>query len=79
VRGGVRVFVLATAAVAMEVPGLMKAWVYDVYGDAGVLKLDEAVAEDQVLVKVVAAAVNPVDAKRRADKFRLSGSQRNTP
>ncbi|CAD6221491.1 unnamed protein product [Miscanthus lutarioriparius] len=42
----------------MEVPGLMKAWVYDVYGDAGVLKLDEAAAEDQVLVKVLAAAID---------------------
>ena len=37
-----------------------------------------AVAEDQVLVKVVAAALNPVDAKRRAGKFRLSRSPRNT-
>ena len=55
---------------------------YEVYGDADVLKLDEAVAmsavvEDQVLV-IVAAALNPVDAKRRAGKFRLSRSPRNT-
>ncbi|CAD6271889.1 unnamed protein product [Miscanthus lutarioriparius] len=62
----------------MEVPRLMKAWVYDVYGDAGVLKLDEAVAEDQVLVKVIASALNPVDVKRPASKFCLSGSPRNT-
>ena len=69
----------ATAAVATEVPGVMKAWVYHAYGDAGVLKLDEAaavpaLAEDQVLVKVVAAALNPVDAKRRAGKFQATDS-----
>ncbi|XP_066351982.1 2-methylene-furan-3-one reductase-like [Miscanthus floridulus] len=69
----------ATAAVATEVPGVMKAWVYDAYGDASVLKLNEAaavpaVAEDQVLVKVVAAALNPVDAKRRAGKFQATDS-----
>lgn len=69
----------ATAAVATEVPGVMKAWVYDAYGDAGVLKLEEAAAvpavgEDQVLVKVVAAALNPVDAKRRAGKFQATDS-----
>ncbi|CAD6244950.1 unnamed protein product [Miscanthus lutarioriparius] len=69
----------ATAAVSTEVPGVMKAWVYHAYGDAGVLKLDEAaavpaLAEDQVLVKVVAAALNPVDAKRRAGKFQATDS-----
>lgn len=70
----------ATAAVATtEVPGVMKAWVYDAYGDASVLKLDEAaavpaLADDQVLVKVVAGALNPVDAKRRAGKFQATDS-----
>ncbi|XP_062195190.1 2-methylene-furan-3-one reductase-like [Phragmites australis] len=69
----------ATTAVSTEVPGEMKAWVYDAYGDASVLKLDGAVAvpavgEDQVLVKVVAAALNPVDAKRRAGKFQATDS-----
>ncbi|CAO2175592.1 unnamed protein product [Urochloa humidicola] len=69
----------ATAAAATEVPGTMKAWAYDAYGDASVLKLDEAapvppVGEDQVLVKVVAAALNPVDAKRRAGKFQATDS-----
>lgn len=69
----------ATTAAATEVPGVMKAWVYDSYGDATVLKLDEAaavppVAEDQVLVKVVAAALNPVDFKRRAGKFQATDS-----
>ncbi|RCV30849.1 hypothetical protein SETIT_6G128600v2 [Setaria italica] len=69
----------ATAAAATEVPGTMKAWAYDAYGDASVLKIDEAAAvpavgEDQVLVKVVAAALNPVDAKRRAGKFQATDS-----
>ncbi|PWA40479.1 alcohol dehydrogenase superfamily, zinc-type [Artemisia annua] len=48
----------------------MKAWQYDEYGDVNVLKLSSDVPvptinDDQVLVKVVAAALNPVDFKRR--------------
>ncbi|TVU06373.1 hypothetical protein EJB05_49584, partial [Eragrostis curvula] len=67
------------AAAATEVPAQMKAWVYDAYGDASVLRLDAAapvpaVGEDQVLVKVLAAALNPVDAKRRAGKFQATDS-----
>jgi 2-methylene-furan-3-one reductase len=69
----------AAGATTMEVPAQMKAWVYDAYGDAGVLRFDAAAAvpaigEDQVLVKVVAAALNPVDAKRRAGKFQTTDS-----
>ncbi|XP_062193047.1 2-methylene-furan-3-one reductase-like [Phragmites australis] len=69
----------ATAAAATEVPSEMKAWMYDTYGDASVLRLDGAVAvpavgEDQVLVKVAAAALNPVDSKRRAGKFQATDS-----
>ncbi|CAL5012035.1 unnamed protein product [Urochloa decumbens] len=69
----------AVTAAATEVPGTMKAWAYDAYGDASVLKLDEAavvpaIGEDQVLVRVVAAALNPVDAKRRAGKFQATDS-----
>jgi len=57
----------------------MKAWVYDEYGDASVLRFDEGfsvpeVKDDQVLVKVVAAALNPVDFKRRLGKFKATDS-----
>lgn len=67
------------AAVATDVPAKMKAWAYDEYGDTGVLKLDEAVSvpavgDDQVLVRVAAAALNPVDSKRRMGKFKATDS-----
>lgn len=57
----------------------MKAWVYEEYGDEQVLKLvDEIdvpqVKDDQVLVKVFAAALNPVDFKRRLGKFKATDS-----
>ncbi|KAJ0720814.1 putative 2-alkenal reductase (NAD(P)(+)) [Helianthus annuus] len=57
----------------------MKAWKYDEYGSVDVLKLatDVAVPEikdDQVLVKVVAAALNPVDYKRRLGYFKAIDS-----
>ncbi|XP_022776083.1 2-methylene-furan-3-one reductase-like [Durio zibethinus] len=64
---------------ATTVPNEMKAWVYGEYGGVDVLKFDETVAvpqvkEDQVLIKVVAAALNPVDAKRRQGKFKATDS-----
>ncbi|KAK8933509.1 Quinone oxidoreductase-like protein [Platanthera zijinensis] len=57
----------------------MKAWIYGDYGDVNVLRLDEGVSvpgieEDQVLVRVVAAGLNPVDFKRRQGKFRATDS-----
>ncbi|KAK9188926.1 hypothetical protein WN944_020331 [Citrus x changshan-huyou] len=61
------------------VPSEMKAWLYGEYGGVDVLKFDEKVTvpqvkEDQVLIKVVAAALNPVDGKRRQGKFKATDS-----
>ncbi|XP_010251269.1 PREDICTED: 2-methylene-furan-3-one reductase-like isoform X2 [Nelumbo nucifera] len=60
-------------------PSEMKAWVYGEYGGVDVLKFDPKVSvpdvkEDQVLIKVVAAALNPVDGKRRQGKFKATDS-----
>lgn len=61
------------------VPSEMKAWLYGDYGGVDVLKFDEKVTvpemkEDQVLIKVAAAALNPVDGKRRQGKFKATDS-----
>lgn len=69
----------APAVNLTAIPTEMKAWVYGEYGGVDVLKLDEKVSvpevkEDEVLIKVAAAALNPVDAKRRQGKFKATDS-----
>lgn len=66
----------------MEIPTHMKAWMYYEYGSfTDVLKFDEAkttsvpqVKDDQVLIKIVAAALNPIDAKRMTGFFKPTDS-----
>ncbi|PON52528.1 Alcohol dehydrogenase superfamily, zinc-type [Parasponia andersonii] len=63
-----------------SIPSLNKAWIYSDYGkSADVLKFDPNVAvpevrEDQMLIKVVAAALNPVDYKRMLSWFKAIDS-----
>ncbi|KAL5582560.1 hypothetical protein UlMin_015002 [Ulmus minor] len=65
---------------AASVPSVNKAWIYTEYGKfADVLKLDSnvqvpQVKEDQVLIKVVAAGLNPIDFKRALGFFQASDS-----
>ncbi|KAL9251175.1 NADPH-dependent alkenal/one oxidoreductase, chloroplastic-like protein [Drosera capensis] len=61
-----------------DIPREIKAWVYHEYGSVDVLKLEKIAVPElkpgQVLVKVVAAALNPVDFKRRQGYFKASDS-----
>ncbi|PKI18282.1 hypothetical protein CRG98_049444, partial [Punica granatum] len=71
---------MAASPEAAAVPPRMKAWVHPEYGDpAAVLRLEPRVEvpqieEDQVLVKVAAAALNPVDIKRMHGLFKSTDS-----
>ena len=63
-----------------SIPSVNKAWIYSEYGKtADVLKFDSnfpvpEVKEDQVLIKVVAAALNPIDFKRALGLFKAIDS-----
>lgn len=65
---------------ADSIPSKMKAWIYNEYGNSeNVLRFDSEVEvpqvkEDQVLIKVVAAALNPVDSKRILGWFKVTDS-----
>ncbi|KAK8933554.1 Quinone oxidoreductase-like protein [Platanthera zijinensis] len=68
-----------TFTAGAKIPLKMKAWVYEDFGDVNVLRLDETVSvpeirDDQVLIKVIAAALNPVDYKRRQGWFKATDS-----
>lgn len=57
-----------------SVPTTQKGWAYTEYGSREVLEFAEDIPvpelkADEVLVKVQAAALNPVDFKRRSGKF----------
>ncbi|KAG0620369.1 hypothetical protein M758_4G210700 [Ceratodon purpureus] len=62
-------------------PTTMKGWTYSEYGAAkDVLKFEDSipvpeVKPDEVLVEVKAAALNPVDGKRRIGKFKATDSE----
>ncbi|MED6173255.1 hypothetical protein PIB30_057637 [Stylosanthes scabra] len=66
------------AASTTSIPSQIKAWVYNEYGNIEeTLKLDSNIAipqikDDEVLIKVVAAALNPVDYKRARGIFKAN-------
>ena len=68
------------AASIPTIPSHMKAWVYSEYGNSSdVLRLDSNFAipqlkEDQVLLKVAAASLNPIDYKRMGGFFKDTDS-----
>ncbi|MED6134951.1 hypothetical protein PIB30_041763 [Stylosanthes scabra] len=68
------------AASTTSIPSHIKAWVYNEYGNIeDTLKLDSNIAipeikDDQVLIKVLAAALNPIDYKRALGFFKDSDS-----
>ncbi|GAB2214257.1 hypothetical protein Droror1_Dr00018598 [Drosera rotundifolia] len=67
-------------ATTTDIPREIKAWVYHEYGSVDVLKLEKIDVPElrpgQVLVKVVAAALNPADFKRRQGYSKASDSPR---
>ncbi|KAJ7970850.1 2-methylene-furan-3-one reductase-like [Quillaja saponaria] len=73
------------AAAGSTIPSHIKGWVYSEYGKASdVLKLDPNVLipelkEDQVLIKVIAAALNPIDSKRQLGYFKGSDTIPTVP
>ncbi|KAL4653480.1 hypothetical protein ACB092_01G306400 [Castanea dentata] len=75
---------MAIAPSTASIPSQNKAWLYYEYGNAvDVLKLDTnvpvlEVKDDQVLIKVVAAALNPIDSKRMLGHSKMLFDQKFT-
>ncbi|KAJ7947375.1 2-methylene-furan-3-one reductase-like [Quillaja saponaria] len=73
------------AAADSPIPSQIKGWVYSEYGKASdVLKLETNVPipelkEDQVLIKVIAAALNPVDSMRMIGFFKVNDTIPTVP
>ncbi|KAL2622977.1 hypothetical protein R1flu_003182 [Riccia fluitans] len=67
-----------TKTASLYIPTIQQAWLYSEYGPKENLSLGEVpvpeLEADQVLIKVKAAALNPVDSKRRAGKFQKTDS-----
>ncbi|KAL2559791.1 Quinone oxidoreductase-like protein [Forsythia ovata] len=68
-----------SSRMSSSIPSKMKAWIYNDYGGPEVLKFESDVAvpevkDDQVLIKVAAAALNPIDFQRRLGKFKAIDS-----
>ncbi|KAJ4824509.1 hypothetical protein Tsubulata_031591 [Turnera subulata] len=69
---------MAVSSSSASIPTKMKGWVYSEYGKSSdILRLESDVAvpqvnDDQVLIKVVAASLNPVDYKRMLGLFKTN-------
>jgi len=67
-------------ATTPSIPSHIKAWVYSEYGNTeDILKFESnipipQIKEDHVLIKVVAAALNPIDYKRALGFFKNTDS-----
>ena len=78
VRAEIAVDRSQSASSEMAIPITQRAWSYSEYGPKDVLKFGDVsvpeVKQDEVLVKVQAASLNPVDYKRRLGKFKDTDS-----
>lgn len=67
-----------SASSELAIPTTQQGWSYSEYGPKEVLKFGDVsvpeVKQDEVLVKVQAASLNPVDYKRRLGKFKATDS-----
>ncbi|KAL3691027.1 hypothetical protein R1sor_004678 [Riccia sorocarpa] len=78
VRAEIYIEEAETTSASVDIPKTQQAWLYSEYGPKENLSLGEVpvpeLEADQVLIKVKAAALNPVDSKRRGGKFEKTDS-----